>query len=73
MEQIESGVWIERCAHRIAELDPELAFYEAREVADALRSFERTRAMSPEAAADFVASELARPDRPRFERRLVSR
>jgi hypothetical protein len=73
MDQLDTGAWVERCAHRITQLDPELAFYEAKELADDLRAFERTRAMDPEAAADFVADQLARPDRPRFERRLVSR
>ena len=64
--------WIERCALRIVELDQQIARDEARGLARELCSFERTAAMVPEAAVDFVASELLHPV-PRFERRAEPR
>ena len=73
MESLPQSVWIERCANRIAELDREIATDEARRIARDLQSFERTRAMAPEAAVDFVASELASPKPGRFERRVKAR
>ena len=73
MEQLPSNVWIDRCAGRIVEIDREIATDEAKRIARDLRSFERTAAMAPEQAVDFVASELARPDRVRFERRAAPR
>ena len=72
-ETLEPSVWRERCARRIAEIEPELLPVEARSLAQDLHAFERTRVMSPEAAADFVASEMGRPDRARFERRSADR
>ena len=64
--------WIERCALRIKQLDQSIADAEAIDLARDIAGFERTAAMAPEAAVDFVASELARPA-PRFERRAASR
>ena len=64
--------WIQRCALRIMQLDQNIADAEAFGLARDIGEFERTSAMAPEAAVDFVASELARPA-PRFERRSESR
>lgn len=73
MEELPPNVWLERCAHRIIEHDRDIAVEEARRIARELKSFERTGVMSPEAAVDFVADELSRPQRGRFERRATSR
>lgn len=54
-------------------LDPELAASEAEQTAQDVYAFERTRVMNPEAAANFVAYEMSRPNRARFERRSVDR
>lgn len=64
--------WIERCALRIKQLDQSIADAEAIDLARDIAGFERTAAMAPEAAVDFVASELSHPA-PRFERRAESR
>ena len=72
-DRIEPSNWRERCAQRIAQIEPELAPLEARDLAQELYAFERTRVMAPEAAADFVASEMGRPERARFERRSAAR
>jgi len=68
MHTLSTTEWIERCARRIVELDQQIARDEARGLAREFRSFERTAAMVPEAAVDFVATELSHP-MPRFERR----
>lgn len=68
-ETVDRKNWRERCAFRIAQLDPQLSAIEAREIAADFDAFERTGVMAPEAAADFVVSEMSRPDSPRFERR----
>jgi hypothetical protein len=73
MQPISQSVWLERCANRIVEVDHDIAADEARRIARAMQAFERTRAMAPEAAVDFVATELARPQPGRFERRVKSR
>ena len=73
MESLEPTVWCERCAQRIVSLDDDISEAEARRVARDMHSFERTRAMEPEAAADFIASEMGREDRARFERRTTVR
>lgn len=73
MEALPQDVWIERCARRIAEVETGIAADEARRIARDLRAFERTAAMPPEAAVEFVAREMARPDRDRFERRASPR
>lgn len=72
-ESLSVDEWCERCAKRFIELDPELAASDAQQTAQDVYAFERTRVMGPEAAADFVASEMSRPDRMRFERRSVDR
>jgi threonine dehydratase len=64
--------WIERCVLRIMQLDQNIGDAEAFDLARNIGGFERTAAMAPEVAVDFVASELARPA-PRFERRSESR
>lgn len=72
-ESADPTIWLERCTRRITELDPQLSEAEASEIASDFRAFERTGAMAPEAAADFVFSEMNRPDSPRFERRIRPR
>ena len=72
-DRIEPSQWRDRCARRIAEIEPDLALAETRALAQELHAFERTRVMAPEAAADFVASEMGRPERARFERRGPAR
>ena len=73
MQRLPQNVWLERCATRIVELDRDIGANEARRIARDMQSFERTGAMAPEAAVEFVASELVRPDRGRFERRAMPR
>ena len=46
---------------------------EAERLAKDVYEFERTRAMPPEAAAEFISTEMARPDRAPFERRATPR
>lgn len=73
MEALPQDVWLERCARRIGEVEQGIAAEEARRIARELKSFERTAAMPPEVAVEFVANEMARPDRGRFERRASPR
>ena len=72
MKPLPASQWIERCASRIVQVDRELDTAEARKLARELRRFERTAAMVPEAAVDFVAQELSSPN-PKFERRTTAR
>ncbi|MGZ5237962.1 MAG: hypothetical protein ACXWCV_16750 [Caldimonas sp.] len=72
-QTIDPEVWRNRCARRITELDPEITIAEAKGIAADFHTFERTRAMNPEDAADFVAAEMNRPEAPRFERRSPDR
>ena len=73
LETLPANIWVERCARRISEVDREIADGEARRIAREFHRFERTRAMPPEAAVDFVARELANPNREPFERRRSHR
>jgi hypothetical protein len=73
MADLPQHLWLERCAHRISEVDADIAADEARRIARDMRAFERTRVMAPEAAVDFVAGELARPRPGPFERRTSPR
>jgi hypothetical protein len=73
VENLPSSIWVERCARRISEVDQEIVDAEARRIARDLHKFERTRAMEPEAAVDFVAMALADPARRPFERRRTNR
>jgi len=73
LETLPPNIWLERCARRISEVDREIAESEARRIAREFHRFERTRAMPPEAAVDFVAGELANPNRAPFERRRTHR
>ena len=66
-------IWIERCARRISEVDVEIDDPEARRLARDIRRFERTGAMEPEAAVDFIARAMADPARGPFERRKTHR
>jgi hypothetical protein len=72
MDNLAPQEWIERCAQRIVQVDHDIADEEAKNIALDLQRFERTAAMAPEEAVDFVASELGRPDL-RFERRSAPR
>ena len=65
--------WRERCARRIRELDREISESEAQTVAQDVYDFERTRAMQPEEAADFLADQMSQTEPPRFERRSKKR
>jgi hypothetical protein len=73
MEKLPPEIWLDRCASRITEIDRQIDVSEAKDIARDMQSFERTAAMPPEAAADFVAAELTRGQRPRFERRTTPR
>ena len=73
MEKLPPDVWLERCAHRIVEVDEQIEPREAQHIARELQSFERTAVMEPERAVDFVAAELALGPRTRFERRKKPR
>ena len=73
MEALDPTAWRSRCAQRMAELDPDLTRSEAERLAMDVHAFERTRAMEPEAAAEFVSIEMSRPERAPFERRSVPR
>ena len=73
MEALDPTAWRSRCAQRMAELDPDLTRSELERLAQDVYAFERTRAMEPEAAAEFVSIELSRPERAPFERRSVPR
>jgi len=73
MEALDPAAWRSRCAQRMAELDPDLTRIEAERLAKDVYAFERTGAMEPEAAAEFVSIEMSRPERAPFERRSVPR
>ena len=73
MEALDPTAWRSRCAQRMAELDPDLTRSELERLAQDVYAFERTRAMEPEAAAEFVSIEMSRPERAPFERRSVPR
>ncbi len=73
IQTIEAGEWRLRCARRIRELDDRITEPEAQTVAQDVYDFERTRAMLPEEAANFVAEQMSRPEPPRFERRSKDR
>ena len=73
MEQLEAADWCGRCARRLGKIDETILPGEAWDMAKDLYAFERTRAMDPERAADFVAAEMANAQRKPFERRAVNR
>ena len=73
LETLAPNIWLERCARRISEVDVDIAEGEARRIARDIQRFERTGAMPPEAAVDFVARELAKPRPGPFERRRADR
>jgi hypothetical protein len=72
-ETLAPNVWLERCARRISEIEQDIVETEARRIARDLQRFERTAAMPPEAAVDFVAIEMAKAERAPFERRRADR
>ena len=61
--------WIQACVARLVALEPQLSVDEATQIAGCIREFERTGAMDPVAAADFVSAEMQKAQRNRFERR----
>lgn len=65
--------WRQRCARRIREIDTEITESEAQTIAQDVYDFERTRAMQPEEAADFLAEQMSQAEPPRFERRSKER
>lgn len=69
----DAGAWIDRCAARLAELDAELPRDDALRIAGSMHGFERTAAMAPEAAAEFVAAAMRTGGITRFERRGPAR
>ena len=73
LEALPPQIWLERCARRISEVDAGITQPEARRLARDFHRFERTRAMAPEDAVDFVARELAKPEPGPFERRRTHR
>ena len=72
MNTLTPSEWIARCASHLIKIDPQLSSDEAAGLANEFYHFKRTAAMDPEAAADFVASEIVR-GQPRFERRSAAR
>jgi hypothetical protein len=72
-EALDFEAWCERCALRIGELDEQITLAEAKRLARDVYAFERTRAMGPVSAAEFVAVEMSRPERGPFERRSAAR
>lgn len=72
-ETLDFEAWCERCARRLNELDDAITQAEAKRLARDVYAFERTRAMGPVSAAEFVAVEMSRPDRGPFERRSAAR
>jgi hypothetical protein len=72
-QAMDFDAWCERCARRIGELDQQITPAEAKRLARDVYAFERTRAMGPVDAAEFVAVEMSRPERGPFERRSAVR
>ena len=70
---LSAAEWRERCARRVREIDPQISESEAETVAQDVYDFERTRAMQPEEAADFLAEQMRQAEPPRFERRSKER
>jgi len=73
MDKLPTEIWLSRCAQPIVQVDQRIDPEEAEHIARDLLSFERTAVMPPEQAVDFVASELSRGQRTRFERRSAPR
>jgi hypothetical protein len=65
--------WIIRCASRLVDFERDLPYDEAVKIARAMKAFERTGAMEPDAAVEFVAHEMHKSGSPRFERRAAQR
>ena len=72
-QNLSAAQWRERCARRIREIDANISESEAETVAQDVYDFERTRAMQPEEAADFLAEQMRQAEPPRFERRSKER
>ena len=73
MQALDPTAWRSRCAQRMAELDPDLTRSEAERLARDVHACERTRAMEPEAAAEFESIEMSGPELAPFERRSAPR
>jgi hypothetical protein len=69
----DARAWIQRCRAKLVETDPKLTMDEAADVASAMWSFERTGAMEPEAAVDFVWRRMQLDPPGKFERRSAVR
>jgi hypothetical protein len=65
--------WVRRCIARMRELDPQIALEDAEEIALEMYEFERTGVMEPEAAVDFVGSQMLKEPLARLERRGARR
>ena len=65
--------WLAQCEARIAQVEPSLSVTERQRLARAMLEFERTGAMSPEAAVDFVVSQMSKSERDLLERRSARR
>jgi hypothetical protein len=72
-QPIPADQWRQRCARRIREIDAEITEAEAETIAQDVYDFERTRAMQPEEAADFLAEQMSQAEPPRLERRSKER
>lgn len=66
-----AAAWVQRCALRIVEIEPQIPAEEATQIARTMFGAERTAVMDPAAAADFVADQMRQASRPRFERRTA--
>jgi hypothetical protein len=73
IDMLPADLWVERCARRITQVDAGIDETEARRLAREFHRFERTRAMHPEAAVDFLARALSDPERGPLERRRTYR
>lgn len=67
----DAAAWVLRCAQRIVEIETHIGLDEALQIARTMHDAERTGAMEPAAAADFVAEQMRLAGRPRFERRAA--
>jgi hypothetical protein len=68
---LSAELWVRRCMARMRQLDPHLALEDAEEIATEMYDFERTGVMAPEAAVDFVVTQMLNEPFARFERRAT--
>ena len=67
------NAWLALCEVRIAQVEPSLTLAERQHLARSMLEFERTGAMPPEAAVDFVVSQMSKSERDLLERRSARR